>query len=310
MVEKETSQSWIALWGSWSFDQGKAIFTGPSEETSAAPKPTRYPLGLVLSTKPARRGGCLSVRATLPENRQDGPAARLVLGYEPTSAEYYNVGLGGYDAAFVLEEFHNRTHRLLHRVGEQTHLTPGRAYELRTTFHARRVTLGVDNVNVFSVPLPRPLSSDQVGLFAWSDDTVLFEDFSWRPQTGEAFVVMQFGEPFDSLYTQVIKPVCDDQGFNAERADDVYRPGAILQDITSALESADVVIAEISTANPNVFYEVGYAHARQTPTILLARREEQLPFDISGYRTIFYEDTIGGKDRVASDLRKHLTNIR
>lgn len=79
---------------------------------------------------------------------------------------------------------------------------------------------------------------------------------------------------------------------------------------SAALGTADVVIAEISPVNANVFYEVGYAHARQTPTILLARRGEQLPFDVSGYRTIFYENTIGGKDDVAADLRRHLANIR
>jgi hypothetical protein len=52
---------------------------------------------------------------------------------------------------------------------------------------------------------------------------------------------------------------------------------------------------------------LGYAHALRKPTILLADRDKQLPFDISGYRCLFYENTIGGKAKVEEGLRKHLT---
>lgn len=69
------------------------------------------------------------------------------------------------------------------------------------------------------------------------------------------------------------------------------------------------MIAEITSPNQNVFYELGYAHALNKPTILLARRGKELPFDIRSYRVIFYEDTIGGKPVVEENLRKHLKAI-
>lgn len=70
-----------------------------------------------------------------------------------------------------------------------------------------------------------------------------------------------------------------------------------------------MVIAEITPVNANVYYELGYADAIGKPTILLADRQQvdRLPFDLSGFRCIFYNDTIGGKDRVESDLRRYLT---
>ena len=86
---------------------------------------------------------------------------------------------------------------------------------------------------------------------------------------------MQFTEPYDSLYSEVIGPVCEELEFEAYRADDVFRPGIILQDIISGLVESDVIIAEISPTNANVFYELGYAHARNQPTVLLARRAER-----------------------------------
>ena len=68
-------------------------------------------------------------------------------------------------------------------------------------------------------------------------------------------------------------------------------------------------MAEITPPNQNVFYELGYAHALAKPTILLAERGKQLPFDISGYRVLFYDNTIGGKNQVEDGLKKHLTAI-
>ncbi len=88
-----------------------------------------------------------------------------------------------------------------------------------------------------------------------------------------------------------------------------FVPGLILQDIITGLVESDVIIAEITPTNANVFYELGYAHARNTPTVLLARRNGTLPFDISGHRVIFYDDSIRGKPEVEAALRRHLSSI-
>ena len=245
----------------------------------------------------------------MPDNLDDDPAARLLLGYDAATKNYYTVGLGGYRRAYVVHECRGNTHRLLHGVGQTGYLQPSATYDIAASVHSDQVTLAVNGISVFKESLPRKLSS-QPGVFAYAKGVVKFESFEWTPKRAKAFVVMQFGDPYDNLYERVIKRVCEESGFDVERADDIYRPGVILQDITAALDSADVVIAEISPDNPNVFYEVGFAHARRTPTILLARHHVKLPFDVSGYRTIFYADTIGGKDDVESDLRRHLAHIR
>ena len=83
----------------------------------------------------------------------------------------------------------------------------------------------------------------------------------------------------------------------------------ILEDIVRGIIDAKIVVAEITPPNQNVFYELGYAHALNKPTILLAERGKTLPFDVSGYRCLFYENTIGGKGKVEEGLRKHLDAI-
>lgn len=125
-----------------------------------------------------------------------------------------------------------------------------------------------------------------------------------------AFVVMQYSPEFNALYNDVIRPTCEKFGFEVVRADDIYKSGLIIEDITRSIQEASVVIADITPNNPNVFYEVGYAHGIKKPTILLSERERgALPFDVSGFRTLFYDNTIGGKGEVETRLTKHLENM-
>jgi len=120
---------------------------------------------------------------------------------------------------------------------------------------------------------------------------------------------MQFSEPYRQLYEEVIQPVVKTFDLCAYHVGEVFGPGIILNDIAQGIVEAEVVIAEITPANQNVFYELGYSHALNKPTILLAERGKQLPFDVSGYRVLFYDNTIAGKKQIEDGLRKHLEAI-
>ena len=120
---------------------------------------------------------------------------------------------------------------------------------------------------------------------------------------------MQFGQPFDDLYQEVINPGGRALGLDVIRIDEMAGPGIIFEDIKQQIAEAKIVIAEITAPNQNVFYELGYAHALNKPTILLAQRGKELPFDIRSYRFIFYDDSIGGKPALERNLQKHLEAI-
>jgi len=169
--------------------------------------------------------------------------------------------------------------------------------------------LQVDGVQVLEHVLETPLPQGQFGLFAWGGTSVEFTKISVSEEPGTVFVVMQFSDPYQDLYTDVISRVIKDYNLRAYHAGEVFGPGVILDDIVRGIIDAKIIIAEITPPNQNVFYELGYAHALKKPTILLAERGKQLPFDISGYRCLFYENSIGGKGRVEEGLRKHLKAI-
>jgi len=95
-----------------------------------------------------------------------------------------------------------------------------------------------------------------------------------------AFVLMPFAPKFNRRY-EVIKDAIRDAEMDGERVDkqSFYRQG-ITDKILQQIRDADVIIADMSTHNPNVFYEVGYAHAKGKLCILLTDNPRSIPFDL------------------------------
>jgi hypothetical protein len=108
-----------------------------------------------------------------------------------------------------------------------------------------------------------------------------------------AFVLMPFDKPFDDVYKLGIKgAVAQFDGLIAERVDEqIYREG-ILERIYRQIEVADIIIADMTGQNPNVFYEVGYAHAKGKLCILLTSNAADIPFDLKHQRHVVYGKSI------------------
>lgn len=107
------------------------------------------------------------------------------------------------------------------------------------------------------------------------------------------FVLMPFDKAFHDIYRLGIKDaVAQFDDMVAERVDEqIYREG-ILERIYRQIEVADIIIADMSGQNPNVFYEVGYAHSKQKLCILLTANADDIPFDLKHQRHIVYGKSI------------------
>jgi hypothetical protein len=105
----------------------------------------------------------------------------------------------------------------------------------------------------------------------------------------KAFVVMPFDKEFDDIYEQFIREALIEAGFDVFRADDLLNRENILKDIVNSIVSSDLIIAELTGANPNVFYELGIAHGLNKPTILVTQAIEDIPFDLRPYRILLYD---------------------
>ncbi len=103
-----------------------------------------------------------------------------------------------------------------------------------------------------------------------------------------AFVLMPFRNPYDEYYEKIYKPALLEEGFEVHRADDMNAPRPIINDIRKYIAEADLIVCEMSERNPNVFYELGLAHAIGKPVILLTRAVGDIPFDLRHIRVIVY----------------------
>ena len=83
--------------------------------------------------------------------------------------------------------------------------------------------------------------------------------------SGICFVVMPFGGWFDGYYEHIYSPAIESVGLEPRRADDLYRPSNIVNDIWSLTKAARVVLADLSGKNANIFYKLGLAHALAKP---------------------------------------------
>ena len=171
------------------------------------------------------------------------------------------------------------------------------------------VRLYIDNVLIISNNIEVKESNVELKIVV-NDDFECY-DFIVENKSKQAFIVMQFTQEYNELYEEVIKPVCEEFQIDTIRADEYCSSTPIIEDIISSIRESSLIIADITPDNPNVFYEIGYSHAINKPVILLAdKKREKLPFDVSGFRTIFYENTIAGKNKVEQSLRKYLEKLK
>jgi hypothetical protein len=109
-------------------------------------------------------------------------------------------------------------------------------------------------------------------------------------ETDTCFMMMPFGAPLGGYYESVYRPAIEKAGLRPVRADaEIFGAGKIMDQIWSGIRGAKVLVAELTTRNPNVFYELGLAHALEKPVVLVSSNEEDVPFDLHHIRVIYYD---------------------
>jgi hypothetical protein len=106
----------------------------------------------------------------------------------------------------------------------------------------------------------------------------------------KCFVVMPFSQPQGTYYELIYEPAIKKVGLKAVRADnEIFGTGKIMDQIWRGINEAKVLVAELTTKNANVFYELGLAHAMKKPVVLVSANEKDVPFDLQHIRVIYYD---------------------
>ena len=110
-----------------------------------------------------------------------------------------------------------------------------------------------------------------------------------KKAAGSCFTIMPFGGWFDDYYERIYQAAIEAGGLTPKRADDLYRPSTVVNDIWQMTQEARIILADLTGKNPNVFYELGLAHALAKPAILVTESMDDIPFDLRSLRVLSYD---------------------
>jgi hypothetical protein len=121
---------------------------------------------------------------------------------------------------------------------------------------------------------------------------------STKPTQKKCFIICPIGDPdseirktSDKVMKYLIMKAINPSEITVVRGDQIDKPGLITTQIIQYIIDADVVIADLSGTNPNVFYELGIRHTLRKPVVQIMAARDRIPFDVAGLRTIIYDLT-------------------
>lgn len=125
----------------------------------------------------------------------------------------------------------------------------------------------------------------------------------YKAQPRRIFVAMPFAQEFNDVYLLGIREVAERLGFTVERADEIEHGDSIVDVIIDRIKTCQVLIADTTDSNPNVFYEIGYGNALDVPTVLICKEGNSIPFDLRSRNHIIYGSIVGLRQRLEKRLQ-------
>lgn len=122
------------------------------------------------------------------------------------------------------------------------------------------------------------------------------------------FIVMSFNSDNKALVDvyAAIKRAVAACGYDCKRVDEIEENRRITDTIISAIQSANFIVADLTEARPNCYYELGYAHALGKQVIQTCDSQTPLHFDIATYPTIVYETKTELEERLSKKIRDRI----
>lgn len=129
-----------------------------------------------------------------------------------------------------------------------------------------------------------------------------------QPKPRLVSIMMPFAAEFDPVYA-VIQSAVKSIGLEPMRADNFWEHDHVIQDIVNLIARARVVICDLSSRNPNVFYEAGIAHTIGKEVILIAQSQDDVPFDLRHLRYIKYLNNEQGLASLSESIASRIQTV-
>lgn len=116
------------------------------------------------------------------------------------------------------------------------------------------------------------------------------------------FVIMPFEDDLDRVYEEFVRDPLAEKGYDVSRADDISADQNIPRSIVRGIYEADLIVADITRQNPNVYYELGIAHVLRKPCLHIVQDFDDLAFDIRSYSAIKYSTFLSDAEILTKEI--------
>ena len=199
---------------------------------------------------------------------------------------------------YTLEQ-ENQALKLKVSIVEQTNVS------LQESINA--ITQSVDKMMTKLDSNQRQITEDEIVKALRDKDQIVIKPKFFKMPTVEidkkkVFIAIPFAEKFFSLYERAIKPTAKDFGLFCHTTNDIVFADSIIDTVFQSIISSGLIIADVTTRNSNVLYEIGIATTLGKELVLLTQNTDDLPFDIRHLRYVLYEDNPVGIKKLQEEL--------
>jgi hypothetical protein len=122
-------------------------------------------------------------------------------------------------------------------------------------------------------------------------------------QQMDVFVLMPFKAKLEAVYSKHMKKMAEELGLRMRRADELFSARPFMEKVWDGICAAQLILADCTEKNPNVFYEIGMAHTVGKKVLLITRSDKDIPSDIKHFDYIHYNYDPEGVDGLIKKLR-------
>jgi hypothetical protein len=278
----------------WQVDEEATVFTSRLVEARDYQR--------LVFNEPFRDGSIsaeLTIRSTKKlEDGAEPKVGALIFRFQ-SPRNYYFAGIGGFGGKFFIGKMADGQGQALVTAGRSATIKKGHPYRLQVRSVGNQIALLHNGITQLTV-LDDQFTAGPWGLQSWRT-AVEFRKLSVETVRPTCFVIMPFSPDFDDIY-RVIRETAERHGFDCVRAGQRYLSGPIMEDVKDQIAKADLIIADFTGKNANVFFEAGYASALRKPLIQIAQSVADLPFDVRHLRTFAYSTAILGDRKLSHNL--------
>ena len=156
------------------------------------------------------------------------------------------------------------------------------------------------------------MSLDEVAMISRHAKGMAVAPIFGRPQPLPAdqqidvFVLMPFKTKLETIYSKHMKKMAQELGLRMLRADEIFSPKPFMEKVWDGICAAQLILADCTEKNPNVFYEIGMAHTVGKKVVLITRSDKDIPSDIKHFDYIHYNYDPEGVETLIERLRQFL----